>query len=206
MQRAVCSLLLLSLIAGAPAAAQGPLARTYAEHGFSALASGDTDGALREFAAAVDLYPQYVDALVGHAIAAIAQNRLLEAWGDLEKARRYDDDEARKVAVGEPMQGIEVATRLEGYAAFLAQAKQDGEASRVTEWAGRFRAWMSAIPPEDPAALGFDPDEVLWKYAAALGAAGRRAEAGSTASLADAYAAHQMANWRQQQELYAGGQ
>ena len=188
--------------AAAPAAAQGPLARTYAAHGFSALDAGDFAGAFREFTAALGLYPPYVDAYVGRAMAAIAQDRLLESWADLQSAKRHDDDPARKAAVDELMQGIEVASRLASYRTFLAGAKRDADATQVAQWTDRFRATLYTLQPEDSAILGFAPDEVLKRYAAELLALGRSSEARKTEAIADAYRGHRMENWRRQQEQY----
>lgn len=189
-------------VAATPVAAQGPLARTYAAHGFSALDSGDFDGAIREFTEALELYPLYVDAYVGRAMAGIAQDRLLEAWGDLQRAKRYDDDPAGKAAVEELMQGVEVTSRLASYAAFLAGAKRETDAIQVAGWTDRFRATLYSLPPEESAAFGFAPREVLKSYAAELRARDRQAEAIQTEALADAYLGHQLDNWRRQREQY----
>src|SRR5882724_8090701 len=90
MCRTVRILALIGLVlAATPVAAQGPLARTYAAYGFRALGSGDFGGAVREFTEALELYPLYVDAYVGRAMAGIAQDRLLEAWADLQRATLY---------------------------------------------------------------------------------------------------------------------
>jgi tetratricopeptide (TPR) repeat protein len=206
MTRTVRILALLGLVLAAtatPVAAQGPLARTYAAYGFRALGSGNFDGAVREFTEALELYPLYVDAYVGRAMAGIAQDRLLEAWGDLQRAKRYDDDPARRAAVEELMQGVEVTSRLASYAAFLAGAKRDADAIQVAEWVNRFRATLYTLPPEDSATLGFAPYEVLKKYAAELRPLGQQADASHTEALADAYLGHQMVNWRRQREEYA---
>jgi tetratricopeptide (TPR) repeat protein len=188
--------------AAAPAAAQGPLARTYAAHGFSALGAGDFAGAVREFSEALDLYPPYVDAYVGRAAAMIAQDRLLESWSDLTAAKRYDEDAVRQAAVDELMQGIEVVSRLGSYGNFLAAAKRNAEAVQAVEWANRFRTSLYAIPPEDGAALGFAPEDVLKNYARDLRAVGRQTEASQTDAIADAYLGHRLANWRRQLEQY----
>ena len=129
MPRTVRILALLGFVlaAATPVAAQGPLARTYAAYGFRALGSGDFGGAVREFTEALELYPLYVDAYVGRAMAGIAQDRLLEAWGDLQRAKRYDDDPGRKAAIEELMQGVEVTSRLASYAAFLAGVGKNDE-------------------------------------------------------------------------------
>ena len=205
MLRSIRILALLGLglaFAATPVAAQGPLARTYAAYGFSALGSGNFDGAVREFTAAIELYPLYVDAYVGRAMAGIAQDRLLEAWGDLQRAKRYDDDPAGKAAVEELMQGVEVTSRLASYAAFLAGDKRDADAIQVAGWTDRFRATLYTLPPEESTALGFAPHEVLKKYAAELQALARPVEASRTEALADAYLGHQMENWRRQREQY----
>ena len=186
-----------------PVAAQGPLARTYAAYGFRALGSGDFGGAIREFTEALELYPLYVDAYVGRAMAGIAQDRLLEAWADLQRAKRYDDDPTRKVAIEELMQGVEVTSRLASYAAFLAGARREAEAAQVAGWADRFRATLYTVPPEESTALDFAPHDVLKKYAAELRPLGRQAEAVHTEALADAYLGHQMEGWRRQREEYA---
>jgi len=186
-----------------PVAAQGPLARTYAAYGFRALGSGDFGGAVREFTEALELYPLYVDAYVGRAMAGIAQDRLLEAWADLQRAKRYDDDPSRKVAIEELMQGVEVTSRLASYAAFLAGARREAEAAQVAGWADRFRATLYTVPPEESTALDFAPHDVLKKYAAELRPLGRQAEAVHTEALADAYLGHQMEGWRRQREEYA---
>ena len=187
--------------AAVPAAAQGPIARTYAAHGFAALGAGDFAGAIREFKGALDLYPSYVDAHIGRAVAFVAQDRLLESWEDLTTAKRYDEDAARKAAVDELMQGIEVAARLASYRNFLASAKRDADAVQVGEWAGRFRATLSAFP-RDGAALGFAPDDVLKEYARELRALGRQTEASRTEAIADAYLGHRLESWRRLQEQY----
>jgi tetratricopeptide (TPR) repeat protein len=186
-----------------PVAAQGPLARTYAAYGFRALGSGDFGGAVREFTEALELYPLYVDAYVGRAMAGIAQDRLLEAWADLQRAKRYDDDPTRKVAIEELMQGVEVTSRLASYAAFLAGSRREADAAQVAGWADRFRATLYTVPPEESTALDFAPHDVLKKYAAELRPLGRQAEAGHTEALADAYLGHQMESWRRQREEYA---
>jgi hypothetical protein len=199
----ILALLGLGLAAAAtPVAAQGPLARTYAAYGFSALGSGDFGRAVREFTGALELYALYVDAYVGRAMAGIAQDRLLEAWGDLQRAKRYDDEPDRKTAIDELMQGVEVTSRLTSYAAFLAGAKRDADAVQVTGWADRFRATLYTLPPEESTAIDFAPDEALKKYAAELRVLGRQAEASQTEALADAYLGHQMENWRRQREQY----
>lgn len=187
--------------AAAPAAAQGPIARTYAAHGFAALGAGDFAGAIREFKGALDLYPSYVDAHIGRAVAFVAQDRLLESWEELTTAKRYDEDAARKAAVDELMQGIEVAARLASYRNFLASAKRDADAVQVAEWAGRFRATLSAFP-RDGAALSFAPEDVLKEYARELLALGRQSEASRTEAIADAYLGHRLENWRRQKEQY----
>ena len=205
MPRALRVLALLGFAlaaASAPAAAQGPLARTYATYGFSALGAGDFAGALREFGVALDLYPPYADAYVGRAVAMIAQDRLLESWGDLMTAKRHEEDASRKTAVDELMQGIEVASRLASYGTSLAAAKRDAEAVQVTEWTGRFRTTLYALPAEDGTALGFAPEDVLKKYAGELRALGRQGEASQTEAIADAYLGHRLANWRRQLEQY----
>ena len=186
-----------------PVAAQGPLARTYAAYGFRALGSGDFGGAVREFTEALELYPLYVDAHVGRAMAGIAQDRLLEAWADLQRAKRYDDDPTRKVAIEELMQGVEVTSRLASYAAFLAGGRREADAAQVAGWADRFRAALYTVPPEESTALDFAPHDVLKKYAAELRPLGRQAEADQTEALADAYLGHQMESWRRQREEYA---
>jgi tetratricopeptide (TPR) repeat protein len=188
--------------AAAPAAAQGPLARTYAAHGSSALDAGDFADAIREFSVALDLYPSYVDAYVGRAVALIAQDRLLESWGDLKTAKRYEEDAARKAAVDELMKGIEVAARLASYRTFLASAQRDAEAVQVADWTGRFRATLYAFPAGDGTALGFAPEDVLKKYARELRALGRQTEASQTEAIADAYLGHRLESWRRQQEQY----
>lgn len=185
----------------APATAQGPLARTYADHGFSALGAGDFGGAVREFSEAIGLYPPYVDAYVGRATAFIAQDRLLESWADLTAAKRLDEDAARRTAVDELMQGIEVLARLESYGAFLATSKRDAGAVQVTEWTGRFRATLYAFPAESAPALDFAPEDVLRTHARELRAAGRQAEASQTEAIAEAYLGHRLENWRRQLEL-----
>jgi hypothetical protein len=203
--RALRVLALLGLAvaaAAAPAAAQGPLARTYAAHGFSALSAGDFAGASREFSVALDLYPPYVDAYVGRAVALLAQDRLLESWEDLTTAKRYDEDAFRKAAIDELMQGIEVVSRLASYGNFLAAAKRDAEAVQAAEWTGRFGATLYAFPTGDGAALGFAPEDVLKKYARELQALGRQGEASQTEAIADAYLGHRLENWRRQQEQY----
>ena len=205
MCRTVRILALIGLVLAAaltPVAAQGPLARTYAAYGFRALGSGDFGGAVREFTEALELYPLYVDAYVGRAMAGIAQDRLLEAWADLQRAKRYDDDPTRKVAIEELMQGVEVTSRLTSYAAFLAGARREADAAQVAGWADRFRATLYTIPPESTV-LDFAPHDVLKKYAAELRPLGRQAEAGHTEALADAYLGHQMESWRRQREEYA---
>ena len=203
MFRTVRILALIGLVlAATPVAAQGPLARTYAAYGFRALGAGDFGGAVREFTEAFELYPLYVDAYVGRAMAGIAQDRLLEAWADLQRAKRYDDDPTRKVAIEELMQGVEVTSRLASYAAFLAGARREAEAAQVAGWADRFRATLYTIPPESTA-LDFAPHDVLKNYAAELRPLGRQAEAGHTEALADAYLGHQMESWRRQREEYA---
>jgi tetratricopeptide (TPR) repeat protein len=205
MCRTVRILALLGLALAAavtPVAAQGPLARTYAAYGFRALGSGDFGGAVREFTEALELYPLYVDAYVGRAMAGIAQDRLLEAWADLQRAKRYDDDPTRKIAIEELMQGIEVTSRLASYAAFLAGARREADAAQVARWADRFRATLYTIPPESMV-LDFAPHDVLKTYAAELRPLGRQAEAGHTEALADAYLGHQMESWRRQREEYA---
>jgi hypothetical protein len=121
----------------------------------------------------------------------------------LQTAKRYDDDPARKAAIDELMQGIEITARLANYGAFLAGTKRAADAVQVTEWAGRFRATLYTLTPEESTALGFAPDDVLRKYAAELRALARLAEASQTEALADAYLGHQMENWRRQQEQYA---
>jgi tetratricopeptide (TPR) repeat protein len=191
------------LAAATPVAAQGPLARTYAAYGFRALGSGEFGGAVREFTEALELYPLYVDAYVGRAMAGIAQDRLLEAWGDLQRAKRYDDDPGRKAAIEELMQGVEVTSRLASYAAFLAGAKRDDDAAQVAGWADRFRATLYTLPPEESTAIDFTPHEILKKYAAELRPLGRQGEASQTDALANAYLSHQMENWRRQREEYA---
>ena len=205
MPRTVRMLALLGFVlaAATPVAAQGPLARTYAAYGFRALGSGDFGGAVREFTEALELYPLYVDAYVGRAMAGIAQDRLLEAWGDLQRAKRYDDDPGRKAAIEELMQGVEVTSRLASYAAFLAGAKRDDDAAQVAGWADRFRATLYTLPPEESTAIDFAPHEVLKKYAAELRPLGRQGEASQTDALANAYLSHQMENWRRQREEYA---
>jgi tetratricopeptide (TPR) repeat protein len=205
MLRTVRILALIGLVLAAaltPVAAQGPLARTYAAYGFRALGSGDFGGAVREFTEALELYPLYVDAYVGRGMAGIAQDRLLEAWADLQRAKRYDDDPTRKVAIEELMQGVEVTARLASYAAFLAGARREADAAQVAGWADRFRATLYTIPPESTV-LDFAPHDVLKKYAAELRPLGRQAEAGHTEALADAYLGHQMESWRRQREEYA---
>jgi len=205
MCRTVRILALLGLALAAavtPVAAQGPLARTYAAYGFRALGSGDFGGAVREFTEALELYPLYVDAYVGRAMAGIAQDRLLEAWADLQRAKRYDDDPTRKVAIEELMQGVEVTSRLASYAAFLAGARREADAAQVAGWADRFRATLYTIPPESTI-LDFAPHDALKTYAAELRSLGRQAEAGHTEALADAYLGHQMESWRRQREEYA---
>ncbi len=187
--------------AAVPAAAQGPIARTYAAYGFAALGAGDFAGAIREFKGALDLYPSYVDAHIGRAVAFVAQDRLLESWEDLTTAKRYDEDAARKAAVDELMQGIEVAARLASYRNFLASAKRDADAVQVGEWAGRFRATLSAFS-RDGAALSFAPDDVLKEYARELRALGRQTEASRTEAIADAYLGHRLESWRRLQEQY----
>ena len=205
MPRTVRILALLGFVlaAATPVAAQGPLARTYAAYGFRALGSGDFGGAVREFTEALELYPLYVDAYVGRAMAGIAQDRLLEAWGDLQRAKRYDDDPGRKAATEELMQGVEVTSRLASYAAFLAGATRDADAAQVAGWADRFRATLYTLPPEESTAIDFAPHEVLKKYAAELRPLGRQGEASQTDALASAYLSHQMENWRRQREEYA---
>ena len=206
MFRTVRILALIGLVLAAavtPVAAQGPLARTYAAYGFRALGSGDFGGAVREFTEALELYPLYVDAYVGRAMAGIAQDRLLEAWADVQRAKRYDDDPTRKVAIEELMQGVEVTSRLASYAAFLAGARREAEAAQVSGWADRFRATLYTVPPEESTALDFAPHDVLKKYAAELRPLGRQAEAVHTEALADAYLGHQMESWRRQREEYA---
>jgi tetratricopeptide (TPR) repeat protein len=205
MPRTVRILALLGFVlaAATPVAAQGPLARTYAAYGFRALGSGDFGGAVREFTEALELYPLYVDAYVGRAMAGIAQDRLLEAWGDLQRAKRYDDDPGRKAAIEELMQGVEVTSRLASYAAFLAGATRDADAAQVAGWADRFRATLYTLPPEESTAIDFAPHEVLKKYAAELRPLGRQGEASKTDALANAYLSHQMENWRRQREEYA---
>jgi len=205
MPRTVRILALLGFVlaAATPVGAQGPLARTYAAYGFRALGSGDFGGAVREFTEALELYPLYVDAYVGRAMAGIAQDRLLEAWGDLQRAKRYDDDPGRKAAIEELMQGIEVTSRLASYAAFLAGAKRDADAAQVAGWADRFRATLYTLPPEESTAIDFAPHEVLKKYAAELRPLGRQGEASQTDALDNAYVSHQMENWRRQREEYA---
>ena len=205
MPRTVRILALLGFVlaAATPVAAQGPLARTYAAYGFRALGSGDFGGAVREFTEALELYPLYVDAYVGRAMAGIAQDRLLEAWGDLQRAKRYDDDPGRKAAIEELMQGVEVTSRLASYAAFLAGATRDADAAQVAGWADRFRATLYTLPPEESTAIDFAPHEVLKKYAAELRPLGRQGEASQTDALASAYLSHQMENWRRQREEYA---
>ena len=199
----ILALIGLALVAAVtPVAAQGPLARTYAAYGFRALGSGDFGGAVREFTEALELYPLYVDAYVGRAMAGIAQDRLLEAWADLQRAKRYDDDPTRKVAIEELMQGVEVTSRLASYAAFLAGARREADAAQVARWADRFRATLYTIPPESTV-LDFAPHDVLKRYAAELRPLGRQAEAGHTEALADAYLGHQMESWRRQREEYA---
>ena len=199
----ILALLGFVLAAATPVAAQGPLARTYAAYGFRALGSGDFGGAVREFTEALELYPLYVDAYVGRAMAGIAQDRLLEAWGDLQRAKRYDDDPGRKAAIEELMQGVEVTSRLASYAAFLAGATRDANAAQVAGWADRFRATLYTLPPEESTAIDFAPHEVLKKYAAELRPLGRQGEASQTEALASAYLSHQMENWRRQREEYA---
>ena len=199
----ILALLGFVLAAATPVAAQGPLARTYAAYGFRALGSGDFGGAVREFTEALELYPLYVDAYVGRAMAGIAQDRLLEAWGDLQRAKRYDDDPGRKAATEELMQGVEVTSRLASYAAFLAGATRDADAAQVAGWADRFRATLYTLPPEESTAIDFAPHEVLKKYAAELRPLGRQGEASQTEALASAYLSHQMENWRRQREEYA---
>jgi hypothetical protein len=205
MPRTVRILALLGFVlaAATPVAAQGPLARTYAAYGFRALGSGDFGGAVREFTEALELYALYVDAYVGRAMAGIAQDRLLEAWGDLQRAKRYDDDPGRKAAIEELMQGVEVTSRLASYAAFLAGARRDADAAQVAGWADRFRATLYTLPPEESTAIDFAPHEVLKKYAAELRPLGRQGEASQTDALANAYLSHQMENWRGQREEYA---
>jgi tetratricopeptide (TPR) repeat protein len=200
----ILALLGLGLAATAtPVAAQGPLARTYAAYGFSALASGDFGAAIREFTGALERYPLYVDAYVGRAMASIAQDRLLEAWDDLQRAKRYDDDPARQASIDELLQGVEVTLRLASYAAFLTGTKRDDDAVQVAGWANRFRATLYTLPPEESTALDdLAPHEVLKQYAAELRALGRQAEASQTEALADAYLGHQMENWRRQREEY----
>jgi hypothetical protein len=136
-------------------------------------------------------------------MAGIAQDRLLEAWGDLQRAKRYDDDPGRKAATEELMQGVEVTSRLASYAAFLAGAKRDADAAQVAGWADRFRATLYTLPPEESTAIDFAPHEVLKKYAAELRPLGRQGEASQTDALASAYLSHQMENWRRQREEYA---
>ena len=131
------------------------------------------------------------------------QDRLLEAWGDLQRAKRYDDDPGRKAAIEELMQGVEVTSRLASYAAFLAGAKRDADAAQVAGWADRFRATLYTLPPEESTAIDFAPHEVLKKYAAELRPLGRQGEASQTDALANAYLSHQMENWRRQREEYA---
>ena len=205
MPRTVRILALLGFVlaAATPVAAQGPLARTYAAYGFRALGSGDFGAAVREFTEALELYPLYVDAYAGRAMAGIAQDRLLEAWGDLQRGKRYDDDPGRKAAIEELMQGVEVTSRLASYAAFLAGAKRDADAAQVAGWADRFRATLYTLPPEESTAIDFAPHEVLKKYAAELRPLGRQGEASQTDALANAYLSHQMENWRRQREEYA---
>ena len=136
-------------------------------------------------------------------MAGIAQDRLLEAWGDLQRAKRYDDDPGRKAAIEELMQGVEVTSRLASYAAFLAGATRDADAAQVAGWADRFRATLYTLPPEESTAIDFAPHEVLKKYAAELRPLGRPGEASKTDALANAYLSHQMENWRRQREEYA---
>jgi tetratricopeptide (TPR) repeat protein len=205
MPRAFRVLALLAFVvaaAAAPAAAQGPLARTYAAYGFSALGAGDFAGAFREFSVALDLYPSYVDAYVGRAVALIAQDRLLESWEDLTTAKRYDEDAAKKAAIDELMLGIEVAARLASYGNFLAASKRDAESVQVAEGAIRFRTTLYASSAGDGAAIGFAPEDTLKKYAGELRTQGRETEATRTEAIADAFLGHRLASWRRQQEQY----
>jgi tetratricopeptide (TPR) repeat protein len=184
------------IVAAAPVAAQGPLARTYFDHGLWALDAGDFDGAAREFTNALELYPLYVDARIGRGMARLAQDRLLEAWGDLEWAKRSEDDPAKKASVETLLQGVEVTARLEDYASLLARTNREVDASRVKEWAQQLRTAMYAGSPEESTDLNVARHEALKKFAAELRSLDREAEAKQTEVLADAHLQQRIENWR----------
>jgi tetratricopeptide (TPR) repeat protein len=179
-----------------PAAAQGPLARTYFDHGRWALDAGDFDGAAREFTTALELYPQYIDARIGRGMARLAQDRLLEAWDDIEWAKRYEDDPAKKASIETLLQGVEVAARLEDYASLLARTNREIDARRVAEWAQQFRTAIYTGSSDESPDLNVARHEALKKFAAELRSLNREAEANQTDVLADAHLQQHIEDWR----------
>jgi tetratricopeptide (TPR) repeat protein len=194
--RAVAIFGLGLIVVATPVAAQGPLARTYFDHGLWALDAGDFDGATREFTSALEFYPLYIDARIGRGMARLGQDRLLEAWDDLERAKRDADDPARKASVEGLMQGVEVTARLEDYAALLAKTNREVDANQVTEWAQQFRTALYTGSPEESTDLGLARHEALKKFAAELRALKREAEANQTEALADAHLQQPVEDWR----------
>jgi len=188
------------IVVSSLATAQGPIARTYFDHGLWALDAGDFDGAAREFTNALDLYPQYIDARIGRGMARLAQDRLLEAWDDLEWAKRHEDDPAKKASTETLLQGVEVTARLEDYASLLAQTNREAEAIRIKEGARQFRTTIYTGSPEDSTDLNVARHEALKNFAAELRALKREAEAVQTEALADAHLQHHIENWRSQQK------
>ena len=187
------------LVVATPVAAQGPLARTYFDHGLWALDAGDFDGATREFTSALEFHPLYIDARIGRGMARLAQERLLEAWDDLERAKREADDPAKKASIETLLQGVEVTARLEDYAAHLARTNREVDARQVKESAQQLRTTLYTGSPEESTDLGEARNEALKKYAADLRALKREAEANQTEVLADTHLQQPIENWRPQQ-------
>lgn len=198
--RSVALLGLGLMMLAAPVAAQGPLARTYFDHGIWALDAGDFDGAAREFTAALDFYPPYIEARIGLGMARLAQDRLLEAWADLERAKRSEEDPGRKASIETLLQSVEVMARLEDYAALLVKTNRENDAKQVREWSQQLRVALYTDTPEESADASLARHEALKKFAAELRTLKQEAEASQTEALADAHLQQTIENWRPQNQ------
>jgi tetratricopeptide (TPR) repeat protein len=170
------------------ARAQGP-GQQHFQAGLTRARQGDLAGAIESFTAAIADAPRFTDAYAYRSLIRLRQGDVPGARPDLQQAHALWAEARDKVGVAEVLLVVGVSLALEDFATLLTATNRGDQAIEARARAKTYRERLGRT--ETSVYFGFDPADMLGRYAALLRELNREAEARQVSALADAYARSQ---------------